>query len=111
MGLPVRERRGAEDALDKAVICFDREAEPRGKRTEYRLTPAGRVLQPIIDLFGEWGARWAIQTFQPASFQMEIVYAWWPRAALVTLLAATLGALYPGFNAARQDPIEALAYE
>jgi putative ABC transport system permease protein len=65
----------------------------------------------VLGILMSYGARWAIQTFQPASFQMEIVYVWWPRAALVTLLAATLGALYPGFNAARQDPIEALAYE
>ena len=58
-----------------------------------------------------YGARWAIQTFEPASFQMEIVYLWWPRAAAITLVAATLGALYPGLSAARHDPIEALAYE
>ncbi len=58
-----------------------------------------------------YGACWAISTFIPASFPMIIVYAWWPRAAVITLLGTELGALYPGFNAARHDPIEALAYE
>jgi len=58
-----------------------------------------------------FGSRWAIQTFQPASFQMDIVLGWWPRVLALTLAAATLGALYPGLSAAAHDPIEALAYE
>jgi putative ABC transport system permease protein len=36
---------------------------------------------------------------------------WWPRAALIALSGAILGAIYPGLKAARQDAIEALAYE
>jgi putative ABC transport system permease protein len=40
-----------------------------------------------------------------------VVQSWWPTAGLITLLGAGLGALYPGLNAARQDPIEALSYE
>src|SRR5438552_14048604 len=35
------------------------------KPTEYRLTAAGRELQRIIDLFGEWGARWAFGPPRP----------------------------------------------
>ncbi len=27
---------------------------------EYRLTAAGRELQQLIDIFGSWGARWAL---------------------------------------------------
>ena len=42
-----------------------RRSGPRGRRTEYRLTPAGRELQPMIDLFGEWGARWAFGPPRP----------------------------------------------
>jgi putative ABC transport system permease protein len=56
-------------------------------------------------------ARWVILTLVPASLQQAIAYDWWPRAGLIALVAALLGALYPGFRAARQDPIEALAYE
>ena len=65
----------------------------------------------ILGIIFSFGAQWLIQTLVPASFQMAIVYAWWPRVAAVTLAAAILGALQPGLSAARQDPIEALAYE
>jgi putative ABC transport system permease protein len=65
----------------------------------------------VLGILMSYGARWAIERFQPASFQMEIVFSWWPRALLITLIAATLGALYPGLTAASHDPIEALAYE
>ena len=65
----------------------------------------------ILGIVFSYGAQWLIRTLVPASFQMAIVYAWWPRVAAITLAAAILGALYPGLSAARQDPIEALAYE
>ena len=65
----------------------------------------------LLGILLSFGARYAIETFQPASFQMDIVLSWWPRVLALTLIAATLGALYPGLSAARHDPIEALAYE
>jgi len=65
----------------------------------------------ILGIALSFAARTAIQSFQPASFQMDIVLPWWPRVLALTLVAATLGALYPGLNAAAHDPIEALAYE
>lgn len=65
----------------------------------------------ILGIVFSYGAQWLIRTLVPASFQMAIVYDWWPRVAAITLAAAILGALYPGLSAARHDPIEALAYE
>jgi putative ABC transport system permease protein len=65
----------------------------------------------VLGILLSFGSRYAIQTFQPASFQMDIVFGWWPRVLTLTLAAATLGALYPGLSAAAHDPIEALAYE
>jgi len=62
-------------------------------------------------IFFTFGARWLILTLVPASLQQAIVPDWWPIAGLIALFASLLGALYPGFRAARQDPIEALAYE
>jgi putative ABC transport system permease protein len=65
----------------------------------------------ILGIVFGFGAQWLIRTLVPASFQMAIVYAWWPRVAVIMLAAANVGALYPGLSAARKDPIEALAYE
>jgi putative ABC transport system permease protein len=55
--------------------------------------------------------RFAIAKLIPGSLTQDIVYAWWPRAAGLALVGALLGAVYPGLKAARQDAIEALAYE
>ena len=55
--------------------------------------------------------RWAIMTYVPGSLTQSIVPSWWPVAILVSLVGSLLGALYPGYKAARQDAIEALAYE
>jgi DNA-binding HxlR family transcriptional regulator len=50
----------------------------RGKQSEYRLTTAGRELQRIIDLFGEWGARWAFGP--PRRNELDpIILLWWMR--------------------------------
>ncbi len=63
--------------LQRAGV-LERRAAPRGKRTEYRLTTAGRELQPIIDLFGQWGARWAFADPRPSELD-PIVLLWWMR--------------------------------
>ena len=42
---------------------------------------------------------------------MLIAHAWWPWSALIALTGSMIGAIYPGLKAARQDAIEALAYD
>jgi putative ABC transport system permease protein len=37
--------------------------------------------------------------------------AWIGRAAVIAVVGALAGALYPAYKAAQKDPIEALAYE
>lgn len=56
-------------------------------------------------------SRWLITALVPASLPVVVVPDWWWRAALISIVAAVLGAVYPGTKAARQDTIEALAYE
>ena len=79
------------------------------------LIVAEAVLMGIVGTAGgillSFVSRWLIRTLVPASLAQAIVPNWWPIAGGIVLVASVLGALYPGFRAARQDPIEALAYE
>lgn len=65
----------------------------------------------LLGILMSYGAAQLIRAIAPASMPMIIVKSWWSIAGLITVLGASIGALYPGFSAARQDPIEALAYE
>lgn len=65
----------------------------------------------IIGIILSFVAQFLINTLVPAALHQAIVPDWWPIALLIALIAALFGALYPGYLAARQDPIEALAYE
>jgi putative ABC transport system permease protein len=65
----------------------------------------------LLGIGMSFGAQRLIHMLAPASYQMAIVPQWWPIALGIMLGSAALGSLYPGFRAARHDPIEALAYE
>lgn len=52
-----------------------------------------------------------VTTVLPASLPVINAPDWWPIAAAIAIAGALLGAIYPGAKAARQDAIEALAYE
>lgn len=69
------------------------------------------VLGSVLGIGFSYGTRWLIMTFVPASLSQMIVPDWWPIAGAIALAGAILGTAYPGWRAARQDPIEALAYE
>jgi putative ABC transport system permease protein len=45
------------------------------------------------------------------TLQLAVVWSWVWRAAVIAMVGAILGALYPAFKAAQKDPIDALAYE
>lgn len=64
-----------------------------------------------IGLLFTYIARGAIMATIPASLPVVNVPDWWPIAAAIAIAGALLGAIYPGMKAARQDAIEALAYE
>jgi putative ABC transport system permease protein len=65
----------------------------------------------VIGIILSFVARLIVTTFLPASLTVVDVPDWWPKAAAIALSGALLGAIYPGLKAARQDAIEALAYE
>jgi len=69
------------------------------------------IVGTILGIGMSFGAKWTIQTFAPASFPPAVDPSWWPIAAVIALIGAVLGALYPGIHAAGMDPIEALSYE
>jgi putative ABC transport system permease protein len=68
------------------------------------------VIGSILGILFSYGTRLMIQTLVPTMSQ-AIVPDWWPIASAIALGASLLGAAYPGMKAARQDPIEALAYD
>ena len=65
----------------------------------------------ILGIALAYGTRALIAALLPGTLVQAIVYTWWPITAAIALIGALLGAVYPGLKAARQDAIEALAYE
>jgi putative ABC transport system permease protein len=64
----------------------------------------------VLGILMTYGTRELMALFAP-NFPQAIVPDWYPWAALIALAGALIGALYPGLKAARQDAIEALAYD
>ena len=65
----------------------------------------------ILGIGLAYGTRALIARLMPGTLIQAIVYDWWAIATALALAGALLGAVYPGLKAARQDAIEALAYE
>jgi DNA-binding HxlR family transcriptional regulator len=79
-GLPGISRSLLSDRLRLLVETgvAQRRAAERGRKVEYRLTPAGRDLQRVIDTLGDWGAQWAFGDPRPTELE-PIVLLWWMR--------------------------------
>ena len=77
----------------------------------FRETLVLAVLGSIIGILLSFATKGLIMGLVPASLQVVNVPVWWPIAAVIAIVGALLGALYPGLKAARQDAIEALAYD
>lgn len=69
------------------------------------------IMGSIFGILLTYGTRALVMTFAPGTLTQAIVPDWWPIAAGIAIVGALLGAAYPGLRAARQDVVEALAYE
>jgi putative ABC transport system permease protein len=65
----------------------------------------------ILGILLSYVTRFVIHNLVPSSLIQAIIPEWWPIAAAIAVVGALLGALGPGLKAARQDAIEALAYD
>jgi len=69
------------------------------------------VIGAVLGILFSYVTRFLIHNVVPASLIQAIVPEWWPIAGAIAVVGALLGALGPGLKAARQDAIEALAYD
>jgi len=76
-----------------------------------RETAVLAVAGSIIGIGLSFVTRFLIEAIVPASLQQKVVPEWWPLTTLVAVVSAGLGTLYPAWKAAKQDAIEALAYD
>ena len=68
------------------------------------------VFGSLVGILMTYGARALLGAFAP-TFPMLIVKIWWPITSGIAIAGSLIGALGPGFKAAKQDAIEALSYD
>ncbi len=69
------------------------------------------LMGSVVGIALSFGSRWLIMTLVPASLQQKVMPEWWPITTAIAVAGAVLGTLYPAWKAAKQDAIEALAYD
>src|SRR5262245_17401667 len=65
-------------ALERAEI-IERRTGPGGRTLEYRLTPAGRDLRPVVQAIGEWGATWSFTEPRSDELDPSLLIVWMAR--------------------------------
>ena len=61
--------------LERAEVV-ERRTGPKGRTLEYRLTSAGRDLQPVVQAIGEWGATWSITEPRREELDPYLLIVW-----------------------------------
>jgi putative ABC transport system permease protein len=75
-------------------------------RETLALAIAGIIVGTLLSFLAAYLIRARIPTTQ-----VQFTAGWIARAAVIAIVGAMIGALYPAFKAAQKDPIDALAYE
>ena len=65
-------------ALERAEI-LGRRTGPKGRTLAYRLTPAGRDLEPVVQAIGEWGVTWSFTDPRPEELDPALLIVWMAR--------------------------------
>jgi DNA-binding HxlR family transcriptional regulator len=65
-------------ALERAEI-IERRTGPKGRTLGYRLTPAGRDLEPVVQALGEWGVTWSFTDPRPEELDPDLLIVWMAR--------------------------------
>jgi DNA-binding HxlR family transcriptional regulator len=65
-------------ALERAEV-IERRTGPKGRTLEYRLTPAGLDLQPVVQAIGEWGATWSFTEPRADELDPDLLIVWMAR--------------------------------
>jgi DNA-binding HxlR family transcriptional regulator len=61
--------------LERAEV-IERRTGPKGRTLEYRLTSAGRDLQPVVQAIGEWGATWSFTDPRSEELDPDLLIVW-----------------------------------
>lgn len=68
------------------------------------------VIGVLVGIAGTYGVRELMAVMFPTT-PFQVTAGWIARGAIIALVGALCGAVYPAWMAARKDPIDALAYE
>jgi DNA-binding HxlR family transcriptional regulator len=65
-------------SLERAEIV-ERRTGPKGRTLEYRLTLAGRDLEAVVQVIGEWGVTWSFTDPRPEELDPDLLIVWMAR--------------------------------
>ncbi|HWH45057.1 MAG TPA: winged helix-turn-helix transcriptional regulator [Thermoleophilaceae bacterium] len=65
-------------SLERSEV-IERRTGPSGRTLEYRLTAAGRDLQPVVQAIGEWGATWSFTEPRAEELDPDLLIVWMAR--------------------------------
>jgi hypothetical protein len=65
-------------SLERAEIV-ERRTGPKGRTLGYRLTPAGRDMEPVVQALGEWGVTWSFTDPRPEELDPDLLIVWMAR--------------------------------